>query len=124
MFAIKPSEQNWTSGIQPGVERAVLWEVPGGGRTSLIRMTKGATIEMHGHLGKEEVYVVSGRLRISDATLEAGDYHHTGPGERHEVLLFESQAQAEVRCLSRDHNRGDEAAQTALEMARIMRSLG
>ena len=41
------------------------------------------------HLGKEEVYVVSGRLRISDATLEAGDYHHTGPGERHELEAFE-----------------------------------
>ena len=52
-------------------------------------MTKGAAIEMHGHLGKEEVYVVSGRLRISDATLGAGDYHHTGPGERHDVEAFE-----------------------------------
>ena len=89
MFAIKPAEHNWTAGKQPGVERAVLWEVPGGGRTSLIRMTQGAVIEMHGHLGKEEVYVVSGRLRISDATLGAGDYHHTGPGERHDVEAFE-----------------------------------
>ena len=41
----------------------------------------------------------------------------------HEVLLFENEQQAVERCLSRRHNRGAEAAQTALEMAALLDTL-
>lgn len=41
----------------------------------------------------------------------------------HGVFLFEKVKHARVRCLGTKHNRGTEAAQTALEMARVMAGL-
>jgi 6,7-dimethyl-8-ribityllumazine synthase len=42
----------------------------------------------------------------------------------HGVFVFQNPDQARVRCLGTKHNRGHEAARTALEMARVMARLG
>jgi len=41
----------------------------------------------------------------------------------HAVFVFDKIKHARVRCLGKKHNRGTEAAQTALEMARVMKNL-
>jgi 6,7-dimethyl-8-ribityllumazine synthase len=42
----------------------------------------------------------------------------------HGVFVFEKVKHAKVRCLGAKHNRGTEAAHTALDMARVMADLG
>lgn len=41
----------------------------------------------------------------------------------HAVFVFEKIKHAKVRCLGKKHNRGIEAAHTALEMARVMKDI-
>jgi 6,7-dimethyl-8-ribityllumazine synthase len=41
----------------------------------------------------------------------------------HEVLLVENEQQARERCLGKDHNRGAEAAHTAIAMGRLLKTL-
>ena len=58
---------------------------------------------------------------VSDALMQIQTQY--GVPVIHEVLLLENEDQARARCQGKTHNRGTEAAQTALAMASIMKSL-
>jgi quercetin dioxygenase-like cupin family protein len=74
----------WTPTPYDGIDIAPI----GGGETvntAAYRIREGLQLPAHTHPVWELVTVLSGRLRLGTAVLEAGDVLHTDPGEAHDV---------------------------------------
>ncbi len=85
MLINKSDKRNWAPTDYPGIERSLFRNNDTGGRSSVVRLAAGARFPRHAHHGTEEVLVLTGRVRIGSAELEAGDYLFTEPGEEHDV---------------------------------------
>jgi len=68
-----------------GVRLAPLHTGPAGAGTALLTFDAGGRSPAHRHPGGEALYVISGRLRVSDRVLEAGDFLHTPPRGVHDA---------------------------------------
>jgi 6,7-dimethyl-8-ribityllumazine synthase len=111
-----------------GVKQVKIVRVPGAyeipvvaarlARTGTGRVQPSAIICLGVILRGETVHAAHIGEAVSQALMQI-QLHHEVP-VIHEVLLLENEAQARVRCLGKKHNRGAEAAQTALAMARVM----
>ncbi|MBK8019759.1 MAG: hypothetical protein IPK20_25765 [Betaproteobacteria bacterium] len=88
MYAISTADRKWAP------ESRQAWNARSSGKRKAgphpaRAHDQGRVIKMHGHLGREELYMVSGRMRLGEFVLSAGDYHHTALGERHDVEALE-----------------------------------
>ena len=54
------------------------------------KLAPGARYPAHTHIGPEEVYVVSGDLKIGGDYLGAGDFHHAAAGSTHDINFSEN----------------------------------
>jgi quercetin dioxygenase-like cupin family protein len=75
--------------VREGVTLTPL-RMEGGAGTFLMRYAPGSRSPAHMHPEGEEIYVVSGRGRLDDLPIQAGDHIWTPPGEGH-VLHAETE---------------------------------
>ncbi len=86
MLVRKAADREWTPTDYPGIERSLFRNNEAGGRSSVVRLSRGARFPRHAHHGTEEVVVLSGVVRIGGMELAPGDYLFTQPGEEHDVV--------------------------------------
>ncbi|MDR9752605.1 cupin domain-containing protein [Pseudomonas sp. SZMC_28357] len=72
----------------PGVRFSSAWGENGDG-SDFVAFTAGARFPLHDHEGREEILMMSGRIRFGDLELSAGDYLKIGPGEEHDAVALE-----------------------------------
>ncbi|WP_166367229.1 cupin domain-containing protein [Pseudomonas akapageensis] len=72
----------------PGIRSSAIWGENGNG-SDFIEFKAGARFPLHDHEGQEEVLILSGRIRMGDLVMEAGDYLKIGPGEEHDAEALE-----------------------------------
>lgn len=77
------SKIDWEARPFPGVETKTLYRDASGRQTTLTRMTPGARLPKHRHVGLEQSWVLQGTLVDDDGTCTAGNFVWRQPGSVH-----------------------------------------
>jgi quercetin dioxygenase-like cupin family protein len=88
MLVNKAADREWKETGYAGIDRSLFRNNDTGGRSSVVRLTRGSRFPRHAHHGTEEVVVLAGIVRIGGVELAPGDYLFTKPGEEHDVLAL------------------------------------
>ena len=86
MLVNKSAAREWKATDYPGIERSLFRNNDAGGRSSVVRLTRGTRFPRHAHHGTVEVVVLSGTVAIGGVELATGDYLFTDPVEEHDVV--------------------------------------
>ena len=82
MLVNKVASREWKPTDYPGIERSLFRNNDTGGRSSVVRLPRGARFPRHAHHGTEEVVVLSGTVVIGGVEFEPGrlPVHEPGRG--------------------------------------------
>lgn len=72
----------------PGVTSSPIWGENGNG-SDFIAFKAGARFPLHDHEGREEIIMLSGKIRFGDIEVAVGDYITAGPGDIHDAEALE-----------------------------------
>lgn len=82
--SIHAGDGQWQE-VQDGILLKTLFvDHSSGIATSLVRMTAGAALPAHQHLGVEQFYVIEGDCHVAGQKLGPGDYHRASTGSTHD----------------------------------------
>jgi quercetin dioxygenase-like cupin family protein len=75
---------NWKALPVPGAWIQLLSvDLDRGYAVLLGRLDRGVRYPAHTHEGSEDLYLLTGDLRLGDRVMRAGDFHHSDPGTSH-----------------------------------------
>lgn len=87
---VRAAEGDWQPTADEGVFVKILFmDADKGMMTRLVRMTPGARVPKHRHMGVEQCLVLEGDLRTREMVAVSGDYIHALPGSVHDELYTE-----------------------------------
>ena len=85
-IVVREKEGAWEPSKIPGVSyKSLRMSGERNAGTYLVKMAPGTSYPPHDHPQGEEVYVVSGSMRVGADRLSAGDYLYTPPGAAHDA---------------------------------------
>ena len=80
MLVKKAAGREWQATDHPGIERSLFRNNESGGRSSVVRLTRGSRFPRHAHQGTEEVVVLAGIVRIGGDRVEVLALWHASRG--------------------------------------------
>ena len=85
MKLTRADERKFETFNEDGADKLDLWNEGHEVSAQIYRFPKGSSYPAHTHETWEQMYIISGSLKLSGVTLSAGDYAFTEPGETHAV---------------------------------------